>query len=437
MPSLDKISQKRRRKKSASLDDQTSCPAKENECIIATRCSPKSAKKGEENFTNASTNDMQSVVPYDTPVATAYYVKSAKKGEKRRTGKNDKNPHHNISDCQKISTEDFTASQCQPVLASQKGREKYTCLLCDFTSMDKSKYSRHILTKKHDRLKNAACEDLYYSCQLCNYTTYKKSNYDQHITSNKHIQMTAPTTMQPMFDSSNNIVIDKNIFYALMKDNSDFKNLLVEQSKELTNQFITFAKDFAKDQSDKMIELASKQNTTNNNTINNKQRYNFNLFLNEKCKDAMDINDFMESLEVGLDQLYYFGEHGYVNGITKILTDGLNKLDIYKRPMHCTDIRRDIMHVKDNGKWSRDTEHKYIKKLINNVSMRNTRTLSRWQDNNPECAVSDTAVCRVWFKLTRGTMNNGGAVGERNDMEIIKKISKNVYVEKSQIMSFV
>jgi hypothetical protein len=236
-----------------------------------------------------------------------------------------------------------------------------------------------------------------------------------------------------MFDSSNNIVIDKNIFYALMKDNSDFKNLLVEQSKELTNQFITFAKD----QSDKMIELASKQNTTNNNTINNKQRYNFNLFLNEKCKDAMDINDFMESLEVGLDQLYYFGEHGYVNGITKILTDGLNKLDIYKRPMHCTDIRRDIMHVKDNGKWSRDTEHKYIKKLINNVSMRNTRTLSRWQDNNPECAVSDTAVCRVWFKLTRGTMNNGGAVGERNDMEIIKKISKNVYVEKSQIMSFV
>jgi hypothetical protein len=166
MPSLDKISQKRRRKKSASLDDQTSCPAKENECIIATRCSPKSAKKGEENFTNESTNDMQSVVPYDTPVATAYYVKSAKKGEKRRTGKNDKNPHHNISDCQKISTEDFTASQCQPVLASQKGREKYTCLLCDFTSMDKSKYSRHILTKKHDRLKNAACEDLYYSCQL-------------------------------------------------------------------------------------------------------------------------------------------------------------------------------------------------------------------------------------------------------------------------------
>jgi hypothetical protein len=215
-----------------------------------------------------------------------------------------------------------------------------------------------------------------------------------------------------------------------MKDNSEFKNLLVEQSKELTNQFISFEKD----QSDKMIELASKQVTTHN-TINNKQRYNFNLFLNEKCKDAMDINDFMESLEVGLDQLYYFGEHGYVNGITKILTDGLNKLDIYKRPMHCTDIRRDIMHVKDNGKWSRDTEHTYIKRLIHNVSMRGVKTLSNWQDNNPECAVSDTAVCKLWYKLTRGTINNGGSIGERNDMEIIKNISKNIYVEKSQIIS--
>jgi hypothetical protein len=135
--------------------------------------------------------------------------------------------------------------------------------------------------------------------------------------------------------------------------------------------------------------------------------------------------------------LYYFGEHGYVNGITKILTDGLNKLDIYKRPMHCTDIRRDIMHVKDDGKWNRDTEHKYIKKLINNVSMRNVRTLSFWQDKNPDCCVSDTSVCRVWFKLTRGTMNNGGSVGERNDMEIIRNISKNVYIEKASISSIV
>jgi hypothetical protein len=239
-----------------------------------------------------------------------------------------------------------------------------------------------------------------------------------------------------------------------MKDNSDFKTMLVEQSRELTNQFIAYTSEqnkelttqfisFAKDQNEKMLEhsdkllaLATKQNTVTHmtNTIN-KQRYNFNLFLNEKCKDAMDIDDFMNSLEVGLEQLHYFGEHGYVNGITKILTDGLNKLDIYKRPLHCTDLKRDIMHVKDNGEWNRDTENKYIKRLIDNVSIRNARTLAKWQNDTPECAISNSAMCKLWYSLTRGTFNNGGAVGERNEMEIIKNINRNVYIEKGYALS--
>jgi hypothetical protein len=228
-------------------------------------------------------------------------------------------------------------------------------------------------------------------------------------------------------------IIDSNLLSILMTSNNEFKQMMIDQNRELTNQFIAFTKE----QNNKMIEIASSQVTnitnTTNNTINNKQRYNFNLFLNEKCKDAMDFNDFMRSLEVGFEQLYYFGEHGYVNGVTKILTDGLNKLDIYKRPMHCTDIKRDIMHVKDEGKWNRDTEYKYIKRLIHTVSMQGVRILSKWQDNNPDCTVSDTEVCRVWFKLTKGAVNNGGERGDRNDMEIIKNVSKNIYLNKSEI----
>ena len=295
-------------------------------------------------------------------------------------------------------------------------------------------------------------DDVY--CSTCNYMARDSYNYNKHITSKKHMRNVVPGKVTTNVDSSNNIVIDKNILFSLMKDNSDFKTMLVEQSRELTNQFIAYTSEqskeltnqfisFAKDQNEKMLEhsdkllaLATKQNSVTHmtNTIN-KQRYNFNLFLNEKCKDAMNIDDFMNSLEVGLEQLHYFGEHGYVNGITKILTDGLNKLDIYKRPLHCTDLKRDIMHVKDNGEWNRDTENKYIKRLIDNVSIRNARTLAKWQTDTPECAISNSAMCKLWYSLTRGTFNNGGAVGERNEMEIIKNINKNVYIEKGYALS--
>jgi hypothetical protein len=254
---------------------------------------------------------------------------------------------------------------------------------------------------------------------------------------------------QDVLSDGSNIVIDKQLFQELIQDNKELRHFIVEQTKEMTNNFIEYNAEQARtfteqtnefkgmlvEQNNKLIELASKPTTTNtvNNTVN-KQRYSFNLFLTEKCKDAMDISDFIETLEFGNEQLYYFGEHGYVNGITKILMDGLGKLNIYQRPIHCTDLKREILHVKDNGEWTKDTDNKCIKKLIGTVSYRNTKTLAVWQDHNPECAVSDSLVCKLWFNLTRSSINNSGPQGVRNENEIISNIAKSVYIEKGHAL---
>jgi 2-hydroxy-3-keto-5-methylthiopentenyl-1-phosphate phosphatase len=226
-------------------------------------------------------------------------------------------------------------------------------------------------------------------------------------------------------DASNNSSVDKELIFTLLKQNQEFKELIIEQNKELSNRFI--------EQSNAIMELAKKEtNIVTNNTINNNQKFNLNLFLYEKCKDALNLTEFINSLEIGMEQLEYMGEYGYVNAISKVIIDKLNEMDVYKRPIHCTDIKRDTIYVKENDQWMKDTDdNKFVRKLIDKVGTGHNKMLCVWQDINPKCVISDTFLCKLWFKLTKECINTG-AQGVRNDNEIIKNIANAVYLDRGR-----
>jgi hypothetical protein len=319
---------------------------------------------------------------------------------------------------------------------------KYYCELCDYTSYNKCNYEKHLITIKHEKMQKGAkgiSNKIHkiYICEACNYNTRDKTKYDVHMNTNKHIinANRRNTGSQDISDntpnihtsyihsSENNIMIDKNIFYSLMKDNHDFKSMMLEQNKQI-------------------IELSSKKNsivttnanntTTNNNTINNNQKFNLNFFLNEQCKDAMNLSDFVDSIDVSIQDLEYVGEHGYVNGITKIIMDNLNQLDLYKRPIHCTDIKREVIHIKDNDKWEKDTnDNEKMKKFIASIGRKNSDLVFPWQLQNPEYQILDSPKYNQWLMLAM--RSNEYSKEQKNHEAILRNVAKRIYLDKNEI----
>ena len=171
-----------------------------------------------------------------------------------------------------------------------------------------------------------------FSCSLCDYHTTHKHHFKKHIQCKKHIHN----------EKNMNILLSK-----IIQDNQELKTMIKEQNE-------------------KIMEFSSTQKK--------KKEFHLKTFLNETCKDALNLYNFTENIRVSMDDLEYIGDNGYVNGITKIIVDNLKNLDLCERPIHCTDIKREIIHVKDKNKWEIDNEnHDKIKKLIKIIAEKNTK----------------------------------------------------------------
>jgi uncharacterized protein YxeA len=202
-------------------------------------------------------------------------------------------------------------------------------------------------------------------------------------------------------------------------------------------------KEMLKNQNEQMIELISKgignnsHNTTNNNSHNttNKNRFNINLFLNEQCKDAMNIMDFVNTMQLQLSDLERVGELGYVKGISNIVVNKLKDLDVHKRPIHCSDLKRETMYVKDENVWEKENEKKEkLSKMITHVAHKNQKQINEWQKENPEYKDSESMQSEKYLKIVGESMS-----GLTNDDEsscytnkIIKNIAKEVIIEKEE-----
>jgi hypothetical protein len=204
------------------------------------------------------------------------------------------------------------------------------------------------------------------------------------------------------------------LILELMRDNQEFKNLLIEQNKI-------------------MLELVQKTQTiTTYNTNSNNKQFNIQFFLNEQCKNAINLSDFVENLQLNFDDLENVADKGYVDGITQIFMNGLKELDIYTRPVHCTDVKRETVHVRENNIWIKDTpDQAKIKAAIRRIAFRNVQQISKWNKEHPDYKILDSNDFNRSFQIMKQSLGNtipGGV--DKNNEKIAKNLLKAVYLDK-------
>ena len=307
---------------------------------------------------------------------------------------------------------------------------KYFCEKCAFTSSNKKDYGRHLRTRKHiinNELNkdepNLPQKTLLHECSQCNKTYNSKSGLWNH-------RKKCTILNQTNSNNSTN-TFTPEIFIEILKENKEIQNVLIEQNKQLQEKLLEQNAEHHK----QIIELTKNQsitnNTTNNTTTNNSQ-FNLNFFLNETCKDAMNITDFVNSLQVQISDLEKTGKLGYVEGISGIFLRGLKELDYTMRPIHCSDLKRETVYVKDENSWEKDDDEKAKLKLaIQRIARKNIRTLPKWQEKNPDFRILDTKENDDYLKIALNSM--GGQTDEEHEKcvgKILRNVLKEVVIEK-------
>ena len=216
--------------------------------------------------------------------------------------------------------------------------------------------------------------------------------------------------------------ISQELILNIIQQNKELQQMLIEQNKQ--NQELQT----------KVLEICKNGIVTNNNTTNNtnshNKAFNLNFFLNETCKDAMNIMDFVDSIKLQLSDLEKVGELGYVEGISNIIVKNLNELDVSQRPVHCTDKKRETMYIKDQDKWEKDENNSKIKKAIKRVASKNQRLLPKFKEAHPDCGTYHSKYSDQYNKIIIESVGGSGDNDAEKEEKIIRNISKNVIVEK-------
>lgn len=348
--------------------------------------------------------------------------KSAIIKEKQRNKNNEINIKKNI----KISD-----------MISIKTQVNYTCKYCNFITTKNSDWSRHIKTQKHKR--NAGTEEKLFKCDCGN--TYKHSQSlwnhrkkcntqgstdieDGYLTSYNE---DTTNKIENIETKNNDNYVKNDYMMEFIKQNKELQNIIVEQNKE----FKTLISEQNKEFNNKLLEIAKNQTITNNvqnniQTINN-NIFNLNVFLNEQCKDAVNMEDFLNSIELSIVDLEETGRLGFVSGISKIFIEHIKKMDIHERPLHCTDIKREIVYIKDNNSWEKEDAEKT--KLINAVKKivkKNLLQMVYWREQNPDYLKSNTKANDDYCRIS---LNSLGPYSEEDEKRELNKIMRIVLKE--------
>ena len=285
-----------------------------------------------------------------------------------------------------------------------KGSGKYVCNTCDYTTCRKSQYTRHLYTDKHKKRQLSMISNNSvpkstkpYVCEKCNKNYCDKSGLWRHT--KKCITFTTNT------DASNNYIVDKDLVMLLIKENSELKNMMMEVIKTGTH------------------------NTTHTNSHN--KTFNLQFFLNETCKNAMNIMDFVDSLKLQLNDLERMGEIGFVNGMSNIIIKNLQGMDVTERPVHCTDQKREVIYVKDEGKWDKEEDTKpKLRKAIKHIAHKNAKLIGEFKEKYPDYKTCASKISTQYNTMVIEAMGGVGSNDSNNENKIIKRISKEIMVEK-------
>jgi hypothetical protein len=296
-----------------------------------------------------------------------------------------------------------------------KSASKFYCECCDYGTSKKSSYDDHLLSAKHqketkgnkmDTSVNAILPNLV--CEKCQKNFNSRSGLWKH---KKNCNIIVTDSNAESFDKDQLILMLIKQNADLIKETSGFKTAMMENQNTML----------------KVIE-----NGTHNTTNSHNKSFNLQFFLNETCKDAMNIMDFVNSLKIELSDLENVGKVGYVNGVSNIIVKNLNLLDETKRPVHCTDTKREVMYVKDENKWEKEDEtKKNIKKLIKHVTYKNSKLLKEYKAKYPGCESSDSKYSYTYDKLLVETYGGKGDNDQEKENKIIRNIAKEVTIEKT------
>jgi hypothetical protein len=302
---------------------------------------------------------------------------------------------------------------------TSKNIQKFVCNICDFTCCKKGDWNRHIMRQKHINLtlSNACCDKKnIYTCNICDKQYSSRNGLWNH--KKKCIEVINEETNE----IPSNQDITPELIMSVLLQNKELNKMLIEQNKqnnELQKQMLEVYKNGT-----------ITHNTTNNTNSHNKT-FNLNVFLNETCKDAMNIMDFVDSIKVQLTDLEKVGKIGYVEGISNIIVKNLNSLDENKRPVHCTDSKREVMYVKDEDKWEKENENKQkLRKAIKHVAHKNSKMLKEFKTKHPDCEKSESKFSDQYNKLIVEAMGGKGDNDLEKEDKIIKNIAKEVIINK-------
>ena len=292
-----------------------------------------------------------------------------------------------------------------------KSSHYYFCEKCDYTTCRQSQYDRHLLTSKH--LKSMIINEkvpkssiITHVCMNCKKSYKEPSGLWRH--KKKCNQPNITTT-----DSNNEFVFDKEFVMSILKQNAELQSQMMEQQ----NQMMEVIKN-------------GTHNTTNNTNSHNKT-FNLQFFLNETCKDAMNITDFVNSIQLQLSDLENMGDVGFINGMSNIIIKNLKGLEVHERPLHCTDIKREVLYVKDEDKWDKETDgNPKIRNAIKHIAKKNTKQIFDFKDKYPDCNKSHSKYSDKYNKLIIEAMGGKGDDDEEKENKIIKKVAKEVVVDK-------
>ncbi|MGA1047972.1 MAG: C2H2-type zinc finger protein [Minisyncoccia bacterium] len=277
-----------------------------------------------------------------------------------------------------------------------------------------------------------------YQCNICDYVTSRKSQYERHITTRKHIM-----TTNGLHLSTNNYTCECGKEYSCRQNLYRHKqkcDVLKEdkitstpvESPPIDSALIVELLKQNKELHEMVIDLAKNNNTTNNttnNTINNttNNKFNLNVYLNETCKDAINLNDFIQSIELNINDFINTGEVGYVKGISSIMVDRIRDMEPNIRPIHSTDLKRETVYVKDSDKWAKEDENKtHLRKAVRIVADKNRSLVHPWREQNPNYEILDTPECDKFFEYTKASL---GGYGKEEDLKFENKIINNILKE--------
>ena len=292
----------------------------------------------------------------------------------------------------------------------QKLSNKYCCEKCNYITERKSNIDNHLLSSKHlmeingsnikQKLSNIFC------CEKCS------KIYQTHAGLWKHKQKCNTFEHKVEHKVEKNEISDKELIMMLINENKEMKTLMLEQQ----NMII------------KVIENGTHNTTTHTNSHN--KAFNLNFFLNETCKDAMNIMDFVDSIKLQLSDLEKVGELGYVEGISNIIVKNLKEMDVTQRPVHCTDKKRETIYIKDENKWEKDEDNKKLHKVVRKVTCKNQNLIPKFKELHPDYNKYNSKFSDQYNKIIVESMGGPGDNDYEKEEKIIQKISREVMVEK-------